>query len=69
MSTADDQTYYSGTVGGDPAGNQGCAYDITNDGYLGIIQTKEAGLPARVLLSPKQVGALMAFVKKRTLKE
>jgi hypothetical protein len=58
-------TTYSDEVPG-ARGNYGwpATFDLT-DGYLGITQFEGDTVKDRVLLSPRQVAALVAFVSKR----
>lgn len=55
-------TDYSKRIAGD-AGNhrRGAQFDVT-DGYVGITAFEGRTVDARVLLSPKQMQALVAFI-------
>jgi hypothetical protein len=59
-------TKYSKPVLGD-AGNYRwpVTFDCNEDGYLGINQDKDRVTTDRVLLSPSQVEALRAFIRRR----
>lgn len=62
---ADGLTTYSDKVPGERRNyHQPVRFDLT-DGYLGITQSENGAVKDRVLLSPKQVKELLAFVSKR----
>lgn len=63
MARRKDITYYSDKVEGSNGNyHWPCKFDITN-GYLGITSYEDEGSVERVLLSPKQVAALIRFVE------
>jgi hypothetical protein len=59
---APTETKYSDKIAGDK-GNYNCEvrFDLTENKYLGITQFDGDTVKDRVLLSPKQVKALIAF--------
>ena len=69
---ADDETEYSDEYAGDER-NYGLAvrFDQSDDGYVGISQNQMSGRQSmdRVLLSPAQVRALLAFVRPVSLRK
>ena len=62
MKPTKNETIYSLKIKGSPCNyNEAVAFDIT-DGNLGIDQFKTGHVIERILLSPKQVKELIAFV-------
>jgi hypothetical protein len=58
-----ETTHYSRDINGEFRNyHWSVRFDIT-DRYLGISQTHDDGTVERVLLSPKQVTAMLAFLK------
>jgi hypothetical protein len=58
---------YSGKIPGNARNHRFAQrFDINYDGYLGIQQFDGAKVADRVLLSPAQVKALLAFLKKKS---
>lgn len=60
-----DDTVYSDEIKGTRSNYHWPVRFELSGGYLGISQTKDDRSIERVLLSPKQVKALIAFVSKR----
>ena len=59
------RTYYSDKIAGARGNHKWpVAYDIT-DGYVGISQVEDGRVKDRVLLSPKQVRELVAFIERK----
>jgi len=60
-----DITHYSKKIGGDRGNYKWpTTFDLSDSGYLGISQTQDHGVD-RVLLCPKQVKELLAFIHAR----
>lgn len=61
-----NRTHYSDKIGGDRGNyNWAAGFDLSDNGYLGITQTDGGKVKDRVLLSPKQVKELTAFVERK----
>ncbi len=59
-----DETKYSATLKGNRFNHGRTArFDRTRDGYVGILQMCQDGTIERVLLTPKQIKALVRFVE------
>lgn len=61
-----ERTHYSDEIKGERRNyNWTATFDWTTGGFLGITQKDGGDVKDRVLLSPKQVEELLAFVKTR----
>lgn len=61
-----DRTDYSNKIAGSRRNyNWPVRFDMSGTGFLGISQFKNGEPKERVLLSPEQVKALLAFVRSR----